>query len=488
MRTDLQRLGAKANLVRLVEPGPGDAASKSLEQPAIYEMVREALDRGRRSERLVAVLYLGIDGFGELEQTLGRRAGGSLLRRITERLREAIASPTTDEGEGQQGDSALVYVGSNKYVLVLSDIRQPREAARTARRMLDSLSRGFNVGGQKHLVTASIGIAVHPPDGGDSDSLLRHAVTALHLAKRQGCGTYRFYSDAMHAAVTRKIEVEGPLRTALAREELLLHYQPLVDVHSRRVIGVEALARWDSPELGRVSPAEFVPVAEESGLIAAIDPWALETACRQMRRWSDEGLPSLRLSVNVSSHQLRYGDFAAKLAEVIRETGIRSRLLEIELTESGVVELDPSTLDQLQKLKGLGVSIAIDDFGTGYSALGYLRMFPVDAIKIDRSFVAGICSNREDAAFVCAIIAMAHCLSLRVVAEGVETEAQLAFLRRNGCDEAQGFLFAKALTGAGVSRFVNGETVAAAPQGCVGTLSECREADMPEDVGTQTGR
>jgi diguanylate cyclase (GGDEF)-like protein len=464
MRTDLQRLGAEAEPVRLIEPGPRDAASRLAERPVVRELVREALDRGRRSERLVAVLYLGIDGFGEIEQTLGRRAGGSLLRRITDRLRKAIASSEEDEGKSQQGDSALVYVGNNKYVLVSSDIRQPREAARTARRMLDSLSRGFTVAGQKVFVTASIGIAVHPPDGGDSDSLLRHSVTALQLARKQGCGTYRFYSDDMHAAVTRKIEVEGPLRNALASEELQLHYQPLLDVHSRRLMGVEALARWDSPRLGRVSPTEFVPIAEESGLIAAIDPWVLETACRQMRRWSDEGLPLLRMSVNVSSHQLRYGDFAAKLEEVIRQTGIRSRLLEIELTESGIVDQDPSTLDQLQKLKSLGVSIAIDDFGTGYSALGYLRKFPVDTIKIDRSFVAGICSHRQDAAFVCAIIAMAHCLNLRVVAEGVETEAQLAFLRRNGCDEAQGFLFAGPLPADGLSRFACSEALVDAPQ------------------------
>jgi diguanylate cyclase (GGDEF)-like protein len=471
MRTNLQLSGPEAGPVRLIEPGPGDAASRLAERPDLQELVREALDRGRRSERLVAVLYLGIDGFGEVEQTLGRRAGGSLLRRITNRLREAIASPEGGEGESQQGDSVLLYVRRNKYVLVSSDIQQPQEAARTARRMLDSLSRGFTVAGQKVFVTASIGIAVQPPDGGDPDSLLRHSVTALYLAKKQGCGTYRFYSDAMHAAVTRKIGLEGHLRNALGREELQLHYQPLVDVHSRRVIGVEALVRWESPQLGRVSPGEFIPIAEESGLIAAIDAWVIETACLQMRRWSNEGLPSLRLSVNVSSHQLCYGDFAAKLAEVIRQTGIRSRLLEIELTESGIVEQDPSTLDQLQRLKSLGVSVAIDDFGTGYSALGYLRKFPVDTIKIDRSFVAGICSNREDAAFVCAIIAMAHCLSLRVVAEGVETEAQLAFLRRNGCDEAQGFLFAEPLPAGALPRFVCGETVVAAPQGGVGALS-----------------
>lgn len=463
MTTHLQLSSAEAEPVRRIEPGPGDAATMLAANPAVHGLIVEALDRGKRSDRLVVVFYLSIDGFGEFEQTLGRRAGGSLLRRVTDRLQAAIASPEA-EGESPQRDSVLLYVRKNKYLLVSSDIRQPQEAARTARRMLDSLSRGFTVAGQKAFVTASIGIAVQPPDGEDPDNLFRHAVTALHFAKRQGCGTYRFYSDDMHAAVTRKIELEGSLRKALAREELQLNYQPLLDVHSRRVIGVEALLHWDSPKHGAVSPGEFIPVAEESGLIAAIDPWVLETACLQMRRWSDEGLRSLRLSVNVSSHQLCYGDFAAMLAEVMKRTGIRSRHLEIELTESGIVAQDPGTLDQLRRLKGLGVSIAIDDFGTGYSSLGYLRRFPVDTIKIDRSFVAGICSKREDAAFVCAIIAMAHCLSLRVVAEGVETEAQLAFLRRNGCDEAQGFLFAEALPADALQKFVCGETVVASPR------------------------
>jgi EAL domain-containing protein (putative c-di-GMP-specific phosphodiesterase class I) len=320
--------------------------------------------------------------------------------------------------------------------------------------VLDSIRASFSLASKEVFLTGTVGIAIHPADGRDSDSLLQHAETAMYHAKGQGHDSYRFYTDAMNGAVMRKIDLESRLSKALESGQFFLEYQPMVEIRSRRLVGVEALVRWDCPQLGAVGPAEFIPIAEENAsLIGSIDDWTLRTACRQVRAWTDEGLP-VRLSVNVSRCQLKQSNFAERIAEVLKETGLDSRQLQMELTENGVIGEDLVTLTQLRALKDLGVSLAIDDFGIGSSALGYLRKFPVDTLKIDRSFVSNISKNRHDDAFVSAVIAMAHCLGIRVVAEGVETEEQLAFLRQNDCDEAQGYLFAKSLSPDALRQFM----------------------------------
>jgi EAL domain-containing protein (putative c-di-GMP-specific phosphodiesterase class I) len=320
--------------------------------------------------------------------------------------------------------------------------------------VLDSIRASFSLGGKEIFLTATIGIAIHPPDGNDSDSLLQHAETAMHHAKGQGHDSYRFYADAMNEAVMRKIDLGSRLSKALEAGQFFLEYQPVVEIRSQKLVGVEALVRWDCPQLGSLGPAEFIPIAEESAsLIVSIDDWTLRTACRQVRAWTDEGLP-VRLAVNVSRCQLKQSDFARRIAEVLNETGLDSRQLQMELTENGVIGEDLVTLSQLRELKNLGVSLAIDDFGIGSSALGYLRKFPVDTLKIDRSFIANIAKNHHDDAFVSAVIAMAHCLGIRVVAEGVETEEQLTFLRQHDCDEAQGYLFAKSLSPDALRQFM----------------------------------
>ena len=351
----------------------------------------------------------------------------------------------------------MARLGSDEFVAVLTHVDRPEGAARVARRILDALGEGFRLAGQTIGLSASIGIAVQPPDGDDPEGLLARAESAMHLAKANGRSSYRFYNETLTAAMAHRADLEGNIREALARREFSLCYQPLVDSRTEALVGVEALLRWNRPGCPPVSPAEFVPVAEESGLMVALGEWVLRCACHQMKGWLDQGLPEIQLSVNLSGHQLRESDFAAAVAAVIEETGLPPALLQVELTESGVITQDAATVNQLRKLKDLGVSIAIDDFGTGYSALGYLRRFPVDVIKIDRSFVAAISASADDAAFVSAVIAMARRLKLTVVAEGVETKEQLAFLKENLCDLAQGFLFSRPLPPEDFRRLLSGE-------------------------------
>jgi len=421
-----------------------DRLTRLPDRDGLSKLLGHALSWRRQPGHLVAVLYLDIDRFRELNDRLGRTAGDALLCRFADRISGCLRS---GDFIGQAGsrDAAVARLGSDEFVAVLTYVDRPEGAARVARRILDALGEGFRVGGKRVALSASIGIAVQPPDGDDPGGLLARAEAAMHLAKANGRSSYRFYNETLAAAMTHRADLEVQLREALARREFSLAYQPLVDSRTETLVGVEALLRWNRPGYEPLSPAEFVPVAEESGLMVALGEWVLRCACHQVKAWLDEGLPPLQLSVNLSSHQLREGDFAAAVAEVLEETRLEPHLLQIELTESGVITQDAGTLAQLHKLKALGVSLAIDDFGTGYSALGYLRRFPVDVIKIDRSFVGAISQSPDDAAFVSAVIAMARRLQLTVVAEGVETAAQLSFLKENACDLAQGFLFSKPL-------------------------------------------
>jgi diguanylate cyclase (GGDEF)-like protein len=405
----------------------------------------------------VAVLYLDIDRFRDLNDRLGRKAGDELLQQFAARVSGCLRSGDYIAQAGALEDGAVARLGSDEFVAVLTHVDRPEGAARVARRILDALGEGFSVAGQTIGLSASIGIAVQPPDGDDPEGLLARAESAMHLAKAKGRSSYRFYNETLTAAMAHRADLEGHLREALARREFSLCYQALVDSQTEALVGVEALLRWNRPGCPPVPPAEFVPVAEESGLMVALGEWVLRRACHQMKVWLAEGLPELQLSVNLSGHQLRESDFAAAVAAVLEETGLPPALLQVELTESGVITQDAATISQLQKLKQLGVSIAIDDFGTGYSALGYLRRFPVDAIKIDRSFVAAISASPDDAAFVSAVIAMARRLKLTVVAEGVETAEQLSFLKDNVCDLAQGFLFSRPLPPEEFRRLLSGE-------------------------------
>jgi diguanylate cyclase (GGDEF)-like protein len=411
----------------------------------LSELLGHALSWRRRPGELVAVLYLDIDRFRELNEQLGRANGDALLQAIADRLARCLRGSDFVAHAGPRRAGSIARPGSDEFAIVLSHVDRPEGAAIVARRIALAFGEGFRVGSKTIAVSASIGIAIQHPEGEGSAGLLERAEAAMHLAKADRRSSFRFHSETLDPSLGRRLELASEIREALERGEFSLSYQPLVDSRSRTLVGVEALLRWERPGRDPIAPAEFVPVAEESGLMVVLGEWVLRRACAQIMAWTDEGLPRVQLSVNLSSCQLREGDFAATLATVLEETGFDPTQLQIELTESGVIAQDARTLRQLEKLKDLGVSLAIDDFGTGYSALGYLRRFPVDVIKIDRSFVGAISASADDAAFVSAVIAMARRLDLIVVAEGVETDEQLAFLTENACDQAQGFLFSEPL-------------------------------------------
>jgi len=305
----------------------------------------------------------------------------------------------------------------------------------------------FSIDGHEVFLTASIGVAIFPNDGDSADALLKHTGVAMNQAKRQGRNTYEFYSPKMNARALERLKLENELRRALDRDELLPFYQPKVDVLTGCIAGAEVLLRWNHPQRGFVSPVEFIPLAEENGMIVEFGAWILRAACRQNQSWQSAGLPNVRVAVNVSARQFRDGGFLEILRYTLNDSGLDPRFLTLELTENTIMENAQENLDTLHAIKKMGVKLSVDDFGTGYSSLSYLKQLPLDELKIDRSFIVGVRSETDDAPIVTSIISMAHSLNLRVVMEGIETERQLIFCRERGCDEYQGFLFSKPVPG-----------------------------------------
>ncbi|HQR45004.1 MAG TPA: EAL domain-containing protein [Thermoanaerobaculia bacterium] len=412
----------------------------------LQHLLEQTLARSARSGRLVATLFLDIDRFEEINETYGPEVGDRLIVQVAERLQKTLRKgDTVAHVTPFQRTESLARLSGDEFVVLLSDVENAEGIAHVARRILDAASDAYVLGQTEIFVSLSIGIAVSPPDGSEPGLLIQHAETALKEAKKQGRGSFRFYTDALNAFVARKLEMETCLHRALERGELSLHYQPLVGGRNRKVFGFEALLRWSSPELGEVPPARFIPVAEESGLIFPVGEWVLRTACAQAATWSRAGLAPLTAAVNVSSLQLARPDFPDTVFSILRETGLPAGHLLLEITESCLLSGDPETQSRLQRLRAAGVRLVIDDFGMGYSALRYLKSLPVDALKIDRTFVEGIAPDSGDAAIVSALISMSRSLKLDVLAEGVETEAQLRFLCERECDQAQGFLFSRPL-------------------------------------------
>lgn len=407
------------------------------------ELLGHELARGQRSQTPVAALLLDIDRFKEINETRGYKLGDQLLEMVAARLLQSLRK-TDYVARSADGNSAPVArQGGDEFALMLTDLAQLDDAGRVAQRILQSLTQPFVLGGEEIFATASIGIAVAPSDGSDVDSLLQSAETAMYCAKRQGGNNFQFYAESMNEAMLKRLDLEANLRRSVERDQLVLFYQPLIDISNRQLVGMEALLRWMHHDLGMVSPAEFIPVAEETGLIVPIGRWVLRTASQQLHRWHLEGFDWLRMAVNIASRQLREPGFVNDVKEIITETGVEPSRLELEVTESSVMKNDRKTLEALQELRKIGVRLAVDDFGTGHSVLTYLRDFPLNTLKIDRSFINGVANEGKDAAITSAVIAMAHRLDLRVVAEGVETEDQLSFLTRHDCDECQGFLFSR---------------------------------------------
>lgn len=380
------------------------------------------------------VLFINLDRFKFVNDTLGHRAGDLLLKAVADRLREAVRDTDT-----------VARLSADEFVLVLSERAEENLSPAAVQRIMDSIARPIVIEGYEFVIGSSCGVAVCPTDGSNADALIKNAGLAMYRVKETGRNNFQFYAPSMNEQAMERLRIEGDLRNALDRDEFLLHYQPQIDLDSGCVLGVEALIRWQHPQIGMVSPARFIGLAEETGLIVPIGAWVLRTACRQSVEWQCAGIGEVRVAVNLSARQFYERDLVASIGAVLKETGIAPHLLELELTESMMMSDVEHAVAILHDLKGLGVHLSIDDFGTGYSSLAYLKRFPIDLLKIDQSFVRDITVDPDDAAIVRSVISLAHSLRLKVIAEGVETEEQLGYLRQHGCDYMQGYYFSRPL-------------------------------------------
>ncbi len=420
------------------------------------ERLQHALAQSRRHDRQLAVLSLDLDQFKRINDTLGHSAGNELLVAVAQRLSEVVRSEDTlARPEGDLVD-AIARLDGDEFSLLVTELGHYHDAAKVARRLMEELRKPFRAAGQEVFVSASLGLALFPLDGEDADTLVKNAGAAMHFAKDQGRDNYQFYSRAMNGTALEKLAMESQLRRALERNELVLYYQPKIRPSTGQIVGLEALIRWQHPELGLVPPNQFIPLAEETGLIVQIGEWVLREACLQNQRWQQEGLPPVHVAVNIASSHFRQGGLMKSVASALKETDLAPGLLELEVTESMLMQSVETTLKTLFQLKDSGVRLAIDDFGTGYSSLAYLKRFPLDTLKIDRSFIKDLPRDAEDAAIAKAIIAMAQSLRLAVVAEGVETSEQLGFLQQHGCDLVQGFLFSRPVPSAEIPNLLTG--------------------------------
>jgi diguanylate cyclase (GGDEF)-like protein len=398
----------------------------------LNDRISQAITFAGRLDKKVAVLFLDLDGFKHINDSLGHAVGDKLLQSVAKRLVKCVRA--TDTVSRQGGD---------EFVVLLSEMAQPEDAAVTARRLLQELGEVHSIDKHELHVTASIGVSVYPENGSDAETLIKNADTAMYQSKDNGRQNYQFFEPAMNVRAVARQSLEESLRRALERQEFSLVYQPKVSLKTGDITGAEALLRWTHPTRGQVSPAEFIPVAEDSGLILPIDKWVLREACTQARTWLNAGLPLFTMAVNVSAMELRSEKYLDGIFEILEQTGLDPSFLELELTESVLMKRPASTESILRTLRAKGIRLAVDDFGTGYSSLSYLRKFSMDTLKIDQSFVRTITTAPDDTAIVTAIISMGRNLDLRVVAEGVETAEELEFLQAHQCDEAQGFYLSR---------------------------------------------
>jgi diguanylate cyclase (GGDEF)-like protein/PAS domain S-box-containing protein len=422
-----ERLNAQQRLAHLASY---DSLTGLPNRTLFYQTLHDAIAVAREGQWGIVVMFIALDRFKFINDSLGPALGDELLRQFSGRL---VACARVRDTVGR--------LGGDEFALILTMTRGHQDGIDLASAVREALRAPFDLQGQQAVLTASIGIAMYPDDAGDPETLIRYADTAMGSAKQAGRDGYRFYTAGMNVQVLERIDLELALRRALERGEFLLYFQPKMHVNSGRVSGVEALLRWQRPGHGLVQPAAFIPVMEGTGLIVRVGAWVIDAACRQIAAWSAAGMPGMRVAVNVSSRQFAEGDLEAEIRAALLRHRVDPRLLELELTESTLMTNTGHTVEVLGRLRKLGIRIAIDDFGTGYSSLAYLKRFPIDKLKIDIAFVRDVTTNPDDAAIALAIISMAHSMHMEVIAEGVESQAQLAFLGRNECDEIQGFHF-----------------------------------------------
>ncbi len=439
---------------RIVRLAYFDALTGLPNREQLRNRLNSTLASAKQHQRMLAVLYLDLDNFKRVNDTLGHAVGDELLRLVAARLRSSLRSDESMQDLPTARASHIARLGGDEFIVVLPSIRSADDASAVAARLIAELQEPMRLALHTLVVTPSVGIALFPGDGVEVDTLLRNADLAMYFAKRKGPGMFAFFDPSMNDAALHRFTLEAKLRGALERGEFTLHYQPQFDVRTGGVSGMEALLRWTNDELGVVQPAEFIPVAEETGLILGIGEWVLRTACAQTKNWVDEGLPVTRMAVNVSGQQFILKDFPQLVADIIKESGIEPSMLELEITESVVMKDEAWAETALAQLKELGVMLAIDDFGTGYSSFGRLRHFAVDRLKIDRSFMTSLIDCSDDRAIAAAIIAMSRSMRISVTAEGVESFPQLLFLQEHECHEAQGFLFSRALPAADAEKLL----------------------------------
>lgn len=409
-----------------------DALTSLPNRVLLDDRLSQAIVHAQRAGETFAVCVLDLDRFKLINDSLGHRAGDEVLKQVARRLTGAVRKVDT-----------VARLGGDEFVLLLSQVRTQIEAEHVAQKVLEALHASVQVGELELHTSASIGIAFYPADGISMEMLYAHADAAMYCAKQRGGSGVEFYAANMNLATEERMRFEGDLHRALKMKQFELHYQPKYDASTKRIHSVEALIRWRHPERGLVPPDEFIPLAEESGLIIPIGEWVLREACRQIRTWQDRGLPRLRVAVNISPLQFRRLDLVDTVAGALNDAGVEAQYLEVELTETAVMTNPEESVEILERMSRMGVIVSVDDFGTGYSSMSYLRRFPIDKLKIDRSFITNVMTSADDASIVQAIISLAHGLRLKVVAEGIETAEQVDFLRQLGCDQYQGFFFSR---------------------------------------------
>ncbi|MEW6117501.1 MAG: EAL domain-containing protein [Nitrospirota bacterium] len=398
------------------------------------DIITFALAEARRHKKRLALLFLDLDRFKEVNDTLGHEAGDELLKHVSVRLKAVIRRTDT-----------IARIGGDEFNIVLTDIARGEDAGDVARKIVESFQKPFSIAGKELHITTSIGISIYPDDTDDIDILFRCSDMAMYHAKETGRNTYQFYNPAINTRSLERMRLEGMLRRTIEGGELVVYYQPQVSIETRQMICAEALVRWRHPEQGMLDPKHFIPLAEETGIIAAIDEWVLRTACTQCREWQESGIPGMCVTVNLSAEQFQKTDLVERISLILKETGLEPNRLDLEITESTAMKSLEQTIHNMNRLAEIGVRISIDDFGTGYSSLSYLKKLPIQKLKIDQSFVRDIATDPDDRAIISAVTAVAQNMKLRVIAEGVETEEQFEFLKSIGCQEIQGFFFSKPL-------------------------------------------